>query len=82
MLLALPLMAAPPAKVTLSITGMHCESCAAGITAILKRTDGVVKADVSYESREAAVEYEPAKTSPEKIIVAIETLGYKAALKK
>ena len=41
-----------------------------------------VKADVSYDSGEAIVEYDPAKTSPEKIVAVVETMGYKAAIKK
>lgn len=83
-LVALSLAAADqkPATVTLTIAGMHCEGCASGITAMLKRTDGVVKADVSYEERRATVDYDAAKTSPEKIIAAIGKLGYKAAIKK
>ena len=64
------------------ITGMHCESCATGITAMLKRTEGVVKVNVSYETREATVEYDAARTSPEKIIESVEKMGYKAAIKK
>ena len=72
----------PRATVTLSISGMHCESCATGIAAILKRTDGVVKADVSYDERRAIVDYDAAKTSPDKIVEAIEKLGYKASIKK
>ena len=71
-----------PARVTLSLSGMHCESCAAGIAAMLKRTDGVMKADVSYDERRANVDYDAAKTSPEKIVEAIEKLGYKAVIKK
>jgi mercuric transport protein len=71
-----------PTTVTLSISGMHCEGCASGIAAMLKRTDGVVKADVSYDERRAIVDYDAAKTSPEKIVEAIEKLGYKAAVKK
>lgn len=64
------------------ITGMHCESCATGITAMLKRTEGVVKVNVSYETREARVAYDAAKTSPEKIIESVEKMGYKAARQK
>ena len=72
----------PPARVTLTLSGMHCESCASGIAAMLKHTDGVLKADVSYEERRASVDYDPAKTSPEKLVETIEKLGYKAAIKK
>lgn len=71
-----------PATVTVTISGMHCESCATGIVAVLNRTDGVVKADVSYEERRATVDYDATKTSPEKIVETIERLGYKAAVKK
>lgn len=71
-----------PATVTFTISGMHCESCATGIAAMLKRTEGVEKVDVSYEERLATVEYDAKRTSPEKIVEAIEKLGYKAAVKK
>lgn len=87
LLLALILTAATavaneaPSKVELTISGMHCESCADGIKAMLKRTEGVLAAEVSYERREAVVEYDPAKTSPDKIVAAVEKLGYKAAVK-
>lgn len=70
-----------PATVVLTISGMHCDGCASGISAILKRTEGVQKADVSFEEQRATVDYDPAKTSPEKIIEAVEKLGYKASVK-
>jgi copper chaperone CopZ len=39
---------------------MHCESCAKGITSMLKRTEGVKSADGSYEKHEATVVYDAA----------------------
>lgn len=72
----------PAATLTLTISGMHCEGCADGIKAMLKRTEGVTKADVSFDDKRAVVEYDPAMTSPTKIIEAIEKLGYKATTKK
>lgn len=74
--------AADAQTVVLTISGMHCEGCASGIEAMVKRTEGVIKVDVSYEAREATVQYDPAKASPEKVIAAIEKMGYKAAVKK
>lgn len=65
----------------LDIKGMHCSGCASGIEAMLKRVDGVTRADVSYEEHQARVEYDPSKTNPETIIEAIGKLGYKATLK-
>lgn len=74
--------AATSEKVVLDVQGMYCESCAKGITAMLKRVDGVTEVDVSFEKREANVTFAPDKTSVEKLIEAIEKLGYKAAVKK
>src|SRR6266511_4128869 len=69
-----------PAQTVLTISGMYCGSCASGISAMLKRTAGVVKADVSFEDRRAIVDYMPEKTSPEKLVGVIEKMGYKAAI--
>lgn len=70
-----------PSTVTLAITGMHCEGCASGITAMLKRTEGVLKADVSFARARATVEYDSTKTSTAKIMEVIERMGYKVSLK-
>lgn len=68
-------------RVLIAIEGMSCTSCATGIKAMLKRTPGVVSAEVSYERREADVEFDPSKTAPEKIVEAIANMGYKARVK-
>lgn len=67
--------------VLIAIDGMHCTSCAKGIKAMLKRTSGVVSAEVSFERREADVEYDPSLTSRDKIVEAINNMGYKARVK-
>lgn len=82
LLVALPMIAAEQQTLVLDIKGMHCTGCASGIKAMLRRVDGVAKADVSFEDRVATVAYDPAKTNAGKIIEAIEKLGYKAAPKK
>lgn len=66
--------------VTLKITGMTCGGCAIATRKVLTRLDGVSKADVSYEKGNAVVTYDPAKTSAEKMIAAIKTLGYTAVV--
>ncbi len=68
-------------QVVIAVEGMNCGKCAAGIKAMLKRTAGVVAAEVSYEKKEAAVDYDPDKTTPEKIAEAISNLGYKTKVK-
>lgn len=82
LLVGLPMIAAEQQTLVLDIKGMHCTGCASGIKAMLKRVDGVTKAGVSFEDRVATVTYDPAKVNAEKIVEAIEKMGYKAAPKK
>lgn len=76
------LAASKTERVVVAIEGMSCAGCAAGIKAMLKRTPGVVSAEVSYENKEAVVDFNPAETSREKIIEVINNLGYKASVKE
>lgn len=66
-------------KDTLNISGMHCASCAANIENALEKVDGVKSANVNFATEKATVEYDPAKTNIEKLILAVEKAGYKAA---
>jgi len=67
--------------VALSVKGMYCESCGSTVTAMLRRTPGVLRADVSVERSEALVMYDSTRTSPTTLVDVISTLGYTAALK-
>lgn len=69
------------ARVVIAVEGMYCDSCAAGIRAMLRRTPGVIAAEVSYKEKQAVVDYDSQKTTPEKIVEAINKLGYKANVK-
>jgi len=70
------------AKTTLTITGMTCGGCAAGVKIHLKRIEGVKNDDVSYERGEAEVTYDPAKTTPGRIAESLAAgTGYKVAVK-
>ncbi len=69
-------------RIRIAIDGMYCINCAKGITAILKRTPGVISADVSFERKEAVVEFNPAETSRQKIVEAINDMGYQASVKE
>lgn len=72
---------APSARVFIAVEGMHCDSCAAGIRVTLRRTSGVISAEVSYQRKEAVVDYDPEKITPNKIVETINNLGYKAKIK-
>jgi len=74
--------ALPPAdtaQVKLAITGMTCGSCATTARLALERTEGVYRAQVSYDSASAVVWYDPARTAPDRLIGRLKDLtGYEA----
>ena len=65
---------------TLHIDGMTCGGCVKSVTRILTGIDGVAKAEVSLENKNAVIEFDPAKTNAAALIDAVEDGGYAAAL--
>lgn len=68
-------------RVALSVKGMYCESCESTVTAMLRRTPGVLGTDVSVARGEAVVMYDSTRTSPSRLVDVIGKLGYTATLK-
>lgn len=75
-------MEASDKKIRLSIGGMTCVSCQNKIERELKRTKGIVSANVSYHSGTADIVYDQGKISLKEIVAVIEKLDYKVLLKK
>ena len=77
----------PPAKgarnigmksVRIPVAGMACEEmCVARVKQTLAAMDGVPNVEVSLKQGEARIEYVEAKTSPERLLAAIQKLGFK-----
>jgi Cu+-exporting ATPase len=67
-------------KVGLSLSGMHCSSCAGLIEKSLKKTMGVINANVNFASEKALVTYDTKITTPEELIKAVNKTGYQASL--
>ncbi len=67
-------------KATVLITGMSCASCAARIEKGLARVPGVHGVVVNLAAEKAAVDFDPAAVGEEKLVGAIEKLGYGASL--
>jgi P-type Cu+ transporter len=63
-------------KQIFKINGMHCASCANIISDKLVKLEGIKKADVNFATEKAQVEYDPEKTSLEKINNEVGKLGY------
>ena len=68
-------------SVTFAVTGWTCGSCAASTRIALKKLDGVEEVKTDHLKMEAAVIYDDSKVTPEKMIQAIQKLGYKATIK-
>lgn len=67
-------------SVTLTVEGMTCASCSVSVRTALKKLDGVREARVSVEEKRAVVDYEPTKVTPQKMVDAVNKLGYRASL--
>ncbi|MDH7500082.1 MAG: copper ion binding protein, partial [candidate division NC10 bacterium] len=63
-------------RTILTITGMHCASCARAIEAALLRLDGVHEASVNFASEQAEVVFNPARVSRRALEEAVEASGY------
>ncbi|MDI9609192.1 MAG: copper-translocating P-type ATPase [Candidatus Verstraetearchaeota archaeon] len=64
-------------KASIRIEGMHCATCALTIEKSLAALKGVQKAEVSFGSGTAIVEYDPSLANSSSIKGAIEEAGYK-----
>lgn len=72
---------ADTARVKLAIKGMTCASCATTARIALERSEGVFRAEVSYDSASAVVDYDPERTAPPRFIATLEKMtGYRAAV--
>lgn len=68
----------PRNRISLSLSGMHCSSCAQLIERSLKKVDGVTSANVNFAAEKALVDFDTAKSSVETLIKAVEKTGYGA----
>jgi copper chaperone CopZ len=66
----------------IKVEGMHCKMCATSITKALKATAGVEKAEVSFETGEAVIQYDDQKITEAKLREVINSTGFKAAEEK
>ena len=68
---------APREDATLVLEGMTCASCASRIERALNKVEGV-EATVNFATETASVSYDAAVVSPDRLIAAVERVGYKA----
>lgn len=71
---------AKPQTITLDLPTMNCAMCPITVKKALTRVEGVTKAKVSYEKKQAVVSFEDTKTSVEKLIEVTTNSGYPSTI--
>jgi mercuric ion binding protein len=72
---------AAPKTIEIEVEGMTCPLCTMTIKKNLKKQSGVLKAKVKLNTNTATVTYEDDNISQEKLLKAIEEVGYKGRIK-
>lgn len=75
---ASPLYAEEVKSVTLKVEGMTCSLCVPAVKKALSGVEGVKAVQVSFEKKEAVVEYDEGKADVQDMIKAVSMIGYKA----
>ena len=64
---------------TIKVDGMSCGGCVKSVTGVLTALDGVARAEVSLEQKQAVVEFDAGKVSRDQLKAVIEDAGFDAA---
>lgn len=67
------------AHAVLNIDGMSCGSCAALLEKNLSQIPGVRRAQVSFEKKQAILDYDPRKVDPLRFVKSVADAGFKVA---
>ena len=62
-----------------AISGMHCQNCATSVTAVLSALPGVQRVEVSFDSGQARIAYDPSVAKRSDFEEAIGDAGFETA---
>lgn len=65
-------------SVIISIEGMSCSACTARVKKTLTSIDGVAGVEVDLAGRQARVRFDPSRLAPDRLVIAVNGLGYRA----
>ncbi len=65
-------------KISLSLSGMHCSSCAGIIEKSLKKVSGVAQANVNFAAEKAVITFDSSQVKVSALVAAVQKVGYKA----
>ena len=63
---------------TIKVDGMSCGGCVKSVTGVLTALDGVAKAEVSLEQKQAVVEFDAGKVTRDQLMAVIGDAGFDA----
>ena len=66
-------------RVVLKIEGMDCPACAAGLQNNLRQIPGVHRAEVSFQDKQANLDYDPKAVEPARFSQVVAEAGFKVA---
>ncbi len=72
---------AGPTTITLTVSNMTCATCPITVKRALTKVEGVSKAVVDFDRKQAVVTFDDAKTSAAALIKATTDAGFPAAVK-
>lgn len=64
----------------LPIVGMNCGGCVRHVNNGLEKVEGVTSVSVSLPNKNATVQFDPQKTTIEKMVAAVQAAGYKVVV--
>lgn len=67
------------ATVELHVEGMTCQGCVRSVEKKLSNVPGVASARVDLAAKTASVEYDSAQTDADRMIAAVEQIGFQAS---
>src|SRR5699024_4302728 len=68
-------------KLEFDVLGMTCAACSNRVEKVLNKQDGITNASVNLPNETATIEYNPGLTKEDKILDAIQSIGYDAKAK-
>ena len=78
--LSAPVMAAQK-TVTLTVPGMTCGACPITVKKALMRVEGVTRAEVDYDKKQAMVTFDDARVNVDQLAHATAEAGYPSSIK-
>jgi copper chaperone CopZ len=67
-------------KETYPIENLSCSGCASSASKLLNNKEGVMWADVRFDSKTATIYFSPDNTSPEQLADSLKVLGYQLVI--